>query len=188
MISGVYLIRNMVNGRVYIGSSKNIAMRLRYHRSGLRGGHHRNAILQAAWLKYGEAAFEFAPLMYCPTEVMLQNEQWAIEAYSAHYISGGYNICPNARAPVGIKRSEETKAKFRLFANSPDGREVKRRAAEVRWAAFGAVEEARAKALGKKHTEASRAKMRAAYSSPEAREKKRQAALIRWANAGASPA
>ena len=57
MNCGVYQIKNTLNGKAYIGSSKNIKRRLGIHRSMLRRGTHRNPHLQNAWNKYGESAF-----------------------------------------------------------------------------------------------------------------------------------
>ena len=58
---GVYAICNLFDGRAtaYIGSSKDIERRWRDHVALLRSGRHPNPYLQAAWDKYGEAAFEF---------------------------------------------------------------------------------------------------------------------------------
>lgn len=59
-VMGIYVITNTVTGKAYIGSSVCIRKRWWWHRSQLRRGAHHSAHLQAAWLKYGEAAFSFA--------------------------------------------------------------------------------------------------------------------------------
>lgn len=53
MKSGVYLIRNTVSGREYVGSSADIDKRWSGHKSDLRRGVHANRYLQNAWNKYG---------------------------------------------------------------------------------------------------------------------------------------
>ena len=56
---GVYQIRNVVNGKFYVGSSKDIKNRHAAHRKLLRGNRHHCPHLQAAWNKYGEDCFKF---------------------------------------------------------------------------------------------------------------------------------
>lgn len=56
---GIYKIRNVTNGKFYIGSSNNIKKRFAAHRRMLRGNRHHCAHLQAAWNKYGEDCFRF---------------------------------------------------------------------------------------------------------------------------------
>lgn len=56
---GVYRIRNLINGCIYIGSSKNFYNRLKYHLSLLHKNKHTNPYLQNAWNKYGSESFVF---------------------------------------------------------------------------------------------------------------------------------
>lgn len=56
--SGIYSI-TCTNGRVYIGSSKQIEKRWKKHRSQLGLGDHPNSELQSDWNKLGEEHFEF---------------------------------------------------------------------------------------------------------------------------------
>ena len=59
-VSGIYKIVNKVNGKYYVGSTKNFDKRWRRkHRKQLRGNYHTNLRLQRAWNKYGENSFEF---------------------------------------------------------------------------------------------------------------------------------
>ena len=62
----IYAIRNTKNGRAYIGSTVDYRERFWAHRSYLRSGGHHSFILQRAWDKHGEAAFEFKVLFVCP--------------------------------------------------------------------------------------------------------------------------
>ena len=66
--SGIYRIRCEANGAVYIGQAANLGRRLTEHRSHLRAGTHKNAMMQATWAKYGEASFTFAVMVRCPRE------------------------------------------------------------------------------------------------------------------------
>jgi len=55
---GVYAIRNVKNGRAYIGSSGSIKERLRTHFAELISGSHHNRVLQADFLRGGPGQFE----------------------------------------------------------------------------------------------------------------------------------
>ncbi len=57
--AGIYQIRNLVNGKVLVGSSDSLHGRLNRHRFALRLGGHRYQALQADFNQLGEAAFVF---------------------------------------------------------------------------------------------------------------------------------
>lgn len=57
--SGVYQIRNLNNGRVYIGSAKCFQVRYSQHVKSLEKGTHHNKHLQSAFNKQGAEAFVF---------------------------------------------------------------------------------------------------------------------------------
>jgi group I intron endonuclease len=54
----VYFIRNIVNGKIYVGATKKGHHRLEQHLSSLKSGTHINEEMQADFDKYGEKAFE----------------------------------------------------------------------------------------------------------------------------------
>lgn len=58
--SGVYMIRNKANGKVYIGESGDINQRWDQHRQALENGNHANKYLQGDYNEYGKAAFDFS--------------------------------------------------------------------------------------------------------------------------------
>jgi len=60
---GIYRIVHTESNRTYIGSSKNIEVRLRRHRYDLNRGKHFNAYLKRSWNKYNPEAFVFEPLV-----------------------------------------------------------------------------------------------------------------------------
>lgn len=106
--SGVYEIVNLINGKRYIGSSNNLKNRARQHIEALRRGQHCCPHLQSSFDKYGEAAFEFRPILYCDAEMALTYEQMLLDAFSPEY-----NTASCAEAPMrGTKCSDETKAKI----------------------------------------------------------------------------
>jgi predicted GIY-YIG superfamily endonuclease len=57
--TGVYLIKDNYNHKLYIGASVEPEARINRHKAELRFGSHRNAELQNAWKKGGESALEF---------------------------------------------------------------------------------------------------------------------------------
>lgn len=60
--SGIYQIRNLNNGRVYVGSAKLFSGRCHQHLYSLRRGTHHNKYLQHDFNKCGEEAFVFEVL------------------------------------------------------------------------------------------------------------------------------
>jgi hypothetical protein len=61
--SGIYKIINKIDGKYYVGSSKNITMgcdcRFKSHLRYLKSNNHSNDYLQYAWNKYKKDSFEF---------------------------------------------------------------------------------------------------------------------------------
>ena len=105
---GVYLIRNTVNGKVYVGSARSFKARWYRHLKMLREGIHDNLKLQRAWKKYGELAFAFETVTYCSEADLFWHEQLAINAFDA--VSKGYNIALIAGSSMtGRKHSQSTK-------------------------------------------------------------------------------
>lgn len=113
MKSGVYLITNQVNGKVYVGSSISIQCRIQQHRGKLRKNKHTNIHLQAAWNKYGEEAFVFEKLESLPIQFLKLREAYWISAFDACDDLVGYNKTTQTTAPMlGKKHSVETKSKI----------------------------------------------------------------------------
>lgn len=110
VVSGVYEIKNLCNGKVYIGSSINIYNRWGIHRAQLRNNYHPNIHLQRAWNKYGEASFRFQILLICEPEKVVLYEQKAIDKFDA--FKNGYNRRPKAENCLGCHPSEETRKKI----------------------------------------------------------------------------
>jgi group I intron endonuclease len=106
-MAGVYEIRNVVNGKRYIGSSVHVAGRIQNHKRGLCYGNHENSYLQRAWNKYGENNFVFKILLYCNRELAVFYEQRSIDVLKPEY-----NYSPTAGSCLGRKFTEESKAKI----------------------------------------------------------------------------
>ncbi len=57
---GIYRIRNIANGKCFLGASRNLAARISRHRFELGVGSESIAGLQHDWNEHGAEAFEFA--------------------------------------------------------------------------------------------------------------------------------
>lgn len=109
--TGVYIIRNRVNGRVYVGSAaRSIDGRWAMHRSELRRGVHGNRLLQNSWNKHGEPAFEFSIICACSPEWCVTLEQIHINRLHSANPKLGYNLAPLAGSCLGVKHSAEVVA------------------------------------------------------------------------------
>lgn len=131
---GVYAIKNRVNGKTYVGSSMNIYGRWSVHLSMLRNGKHDSAVLQRAWNKYGEDAFEWSVLEFCEPEVVYQREMDWIGQLRSGVNDNGYNIRRLVHSNSGLHHTDETKAKLSAIKKgTKQSREsVERRAAMLR--------------------------------------------------------
>lgn len=107
MNTGVYIIENKVNGRIYVGSSVNIKKRWRQHARALEAGKHHSRFMQRAWDKYGKDAFVFRVALACREKHCLMYEQAYIDG-----LKPDYNSRPNASSQLGYKHTAETRAKM----------------------------------------------------------------------------
>lgn len=113
-LSGVYAIKNLVNGKCYVGSAISINQRWFSHQSLLRRGKHHSVKLQRAYEKYGKENFEYVILELVKDIIALTaREQYWMEKLIATHPRKGYNVQPFAASALGIKRSEKTKQKMR---------------------------------------------------------------------------
>lgn len=109
---GIYRIKNLKNGKMYIGQSKNIRLRVTQHFSDLRGLRHGNQVLQRAWDKYGEANFIWEVLRECAPDELDFWEIFYISNLQSDRHSMGYNL-----EQGGVKTkpmADETKKKISL--------------------------------------------------------------------------
>jgi len=79
LTAGIYMILNNINGKMYIGSTVNIANRLKQHINGIKSNLH----LQSALKKYGLQNFSLIVLDICTPDKMLllALEQLAFNLY-----------------------------------------------------------------------------------------------------------
>jgi group I intron endonuclease len=108
-ISGIYKIINKVNGKYYVGSSKNIHVRWRVHKSNLNNNKHPNSHLQNAWNKYGNTLFEFTIVEN--TDKLDEIEQFHLNIAKKE-VHNCYNVWFDVRCRESKVVSEETKTKI----------------------------------------------------------------------------
>lgn len=89
---GVYKIRNLVNDKVYIGSSIDVSKRWNDHKRLLNKNKHHSTYLQNSWNKYGEEYFDFEPLVLCNRKERFEKEQYWINYYQSKDPKYGYNV------------------------------------------------------------------------------------------------
>ena len=131
MKSGIYLIKNILNNKVYVGSALNITKRWLGHKAELKEGKHHSCLLQRAWDKYGEQSFKFEILEEVSNpQHLLAYEQVYLDYYKSYEVDRGYNICKIAGSPLGIKHSEETKQKM-SEAKKNQSEETKKKISEA---------------------------------------------------------
>lgn len=112
MNSGIYEIRNVVNGHRYIGSAIDIDKRFERHIKNLRRSTHYNKHLQAAWNKYGEQSFSFSALELCPKEQLYYIEQEFIDDFCPEYNKN--TVAKGGGGTKGRRLSNEHKNKIRI--------------------------------------------------------------------------
>lgn len=106
-LTGVYMFKNILNDKVYIGSTTmTFKRRMEHHVWSLRSGIHKNSHFQNAWNKYGEDLFEFSIIEICEKDKCLEREQYYLDTllFANDFISGdktkfltlSYNINPLA--------------------------------------------------------------------------------------------
>ena len=107
MKKGIYHIINIINKKVYIGQSKNMAYRIRKHKEMLRGNRHPKADMQQDYNELGDSAFVYGVTEEC--EDLDIKEKWWCEHYMNETDFEVYNIA------IGRTHSESTKQKLREY-------------------------------------------------------------------------
>ena len=108
-MTGIYLITNTVNDKIYVGQTVDIEDRWGNHKARLNGGYHNNKHLQRSWNKYGSDSFSFTVLTECAEEQLNTMEEYFIFCLDSYDKRVGYN--KNYGGGSG-RPTEETKRKL----------------------------------------------------------------------------
>lgn len=107
--SGIYMLINVVNGKRYVGQSKDLSRRKREHIRLLKRGGHYNTHLQSSFDKYGQEYFDFIILEHCGVKELNERESYWIREFDVCDKEKGYNSMSVGSAVV---HSDETRLKI----------------------------------------------------------------------------
>jgi len=104
-LSGIYKITNQLNGKCYVGQSKNVYEREVEHFTALRRKRHPNKQMQKDWNK-SNRGFRFDVIEWCGLNDLNEREKYWIEKLNT--IKEGYN-----QGWVPYKRKQPKKPAYR---------------------------------------------------------------------------
>ncbi len=169
-IQGVYSIVNIINNKIYIGSSIHVNKRFSEHKYSLGNNCHYNKHLQNAWNKYGEENFSFSIVEQVDGDesILKAAEQKWIDYYESYKLDKGYNVDRYVSGKCRIV-SEETKEKIRM-------KHIGKKASEETKRKFSSQRKGKLNAFyGRTHTIEAREKMRKAKLGVKASDAQRLA-------------
>lgn len=103
---GVYCLVNLINGNIYVGSSSNLAVRMRNYLNTtfLKNSKNSNMPITKALLKYGHENFASLIIEYVDLKNLTLRETHYIRHLLPHY-----NVLKQGYSSVGYKHTEYTK-------------------------------------------------------------------------------
>lgn len=118
---GIYKIENLINGKIYIGQSRNIEKRWTAHRTRPfnQNSKQYDSPLYRSIRKYGLENFSFIVLEETPIENLDNREKYWIEYYGSHNKEKGYNLTDggNSAAFTILTRKQVDEIKLLLETN-----------------------------------------------------------------------
>lgn len=119
-LCGIYMIKNIVNNKKYIGQSIDIHNRWKRHKKELTNGAHSNCYLQSAWDKYGENNFVFSIIKQCLKDELDYYEILYIKQFDTMNKYNGYNLETGGRKNKGVSKETVQKISIALSGeNNP---------------------------------------------------------------------
>jgi len=125
-ICAVYVIKNTVNGKVYVGGSRDILTRWYEHRYKLKRGTHRSKEMVADYLDVGSDAFEYSILEHATEDNLYDVEQKWLDKLRSWHPWYGYNTWPNAKSAKGVIRRPEDIQKLKGIPRKPQTEEARK--------------------------------------------------------------
>lgn len=112
--SGIYIIFNIENKKIYFGSSKDLYSRERSHFNNLKANRHCNKKLQNDFNKYGEESFKFYIIKYVENDKqkLFKEEQFFLDLFLNNKPELLYNIEPIAGSTRLRQHDIETRKKM----------------------------------------------------------------------------
>lgn len=93
----IYIIRNSVNGKIYIGQTRT-TIDQRWHEH-LRHAEYGNCVINRAMRKYGVDKFSIEILETCDREILDEREMYYIDKYNSTDSNIGYNVSIGGTTP-----------------------------------------------------------------------------------------
>ena len=109
MTSGIYMIKNKINGKIYIGQSLDMERRKKQHFYLLSSNNHPNSHLQNSYNKYGPNNFVFKNIKQnIPKSQLNSLEQRYIKVFKSSNPKFGYNLTigGESNTPIQIVRDK----------------------------------------------------------------------------------
>ena len=125
-MTGIYLIRNLQNNKVYIGQSVNIERRFRDHKNRTAYTDYETPLYKA-FRKYGVENFSFEILEECLSENLDEREIFYISKYKSTQKQFGYNLTNGGKGYSGTHSEEH----IRKVAEAQRGKPHKKPSAET---------------------------------------------------------
>jgi group I intron endonuclease len=160
-MSGIYKITNLINGKIYIGQSRNLRRRQNeYSRYSEKKGH---GLMKRAILKYGWGNFRFEVIEECPADLLNEREEFHINEFKSYEKGIGYNMVYGAEShhnhvystELREKRSEQYTGEGNPFHGKSHSQASRRSMSESRKLSVGD----KASFYGKSHSAESKAKI-----------------------------
>lgn len=106
--SCIYLWKNLINGKVYIGQTQNFYKRMCQYKN----GNDKDRVIGKALNKYGFDNFDISIIEECPIDKLGEREQYWMDYYHSYDVGVGYNICREAGTTRGYRHTDEAKKKM----------------------------------------------------------------------------
>ena len=135
-MTGIYMIQNSINNKIYIGKTKDLNKRWKRHKRYLKGNYHYNKNLQEEWNEYGEENFKYIILCKCNEEKLNELEEYYIFELMSYDKRVGYNkkYGGNSEIPTTetkYKLSESQKGEKNGMYNKKHTQETKNKIGEA---------------------------------------------------------
>lgn len=121
----MYLIRNLINGKVYVGQTKCLTNRKLAHLSTARAGDQRP--LYASIRKHGAENFAFEVLEECDDSLADEREQHWVTHFDSFNPEKGYNLTSGGVAATKVRVFEKRCQKLRKESNPERGTKISAR-------------------------------------------------------------
>ena len=111
----IYIIRNTINNKVYIGQTK-VSVEVRWQEH-LRHAKYGNQVINRAMRKYGVDKFYIETLEICDLDSIDYKEVYYIDLYDSTNKSKGYNVSIGGKTPKFKRRALSISTLVDLYKN-----------------------------------------------------------------------